>query len=173
MQRVNSPPGGIWRRNTTFFLTASVVVSTDQLSKLWIRSHLTLGESLPETGFLRLTHVRNTGAAFGLFQDQSLLLIIAAIIGIAILLFLAIFMYRRFPFLGTMPGRLSLGLILGGTVGNLIDRLSSGYVTDFIDVGIWPAFNAADSAVVIGAILLAYSLIHLDKSGERSDGQAT
>ncbi len=172
MQRVNSPRG-IWRRNTTFFLTASVVVSTDQLSKLWIRSNLTLGESLPETGFLRLTHVRNTGAAFGLFQDQSLLLIIAAIIGIAILLFLAIFMYRRFPFLDTMPGRLSLGLILGGTVGNLIDRLSSGYVTDFIDVGIWPAFNAADSAVVVGAILLAYSLIHLDKSGEHSDGQAS
>jgi signal peptidase II len=149
------------------------VVPTDQLSKLWIRSNLTLGESLPETGFLRLTHVRNTGAAFGLFQDQSLLLIIAAIIGIATLLFLVLFMYRRFPFLGTIPGRLSLGLILGGTVGNLIDRLSSGYVTDFIDVGIWPAFNAADSAVVIGATLLAYSLIQLDKSGERSDGQAT
>ncbi|MEE8194758.1 MAG: signal peptidase II, partial [Dehalococcoidales bacterium] len=71
------------------------------------------------------------------------------------------------------PGRLSLGLILGGTVGNLIDRLSSGYVTDFIDVGIWPAFNAADSAVVVGAILLAYSLIQLTKGSERSDGQAT
>jgi signal peptidase II len=148
-----------------------VVVSTDQLSKLWIRSNLTLGESLPEAGFFRLTHIRNTGAAFGLFQDHSLMLIIAAIIGIATLLFLVLFMYRRFDFLDTTPGRPSIGLILGGTMGNLIDRLSSGYVTDFIDVGIWPAFNAADSAVVVGAILLAYSLMQLTKGSERSDGQ--
>ena len=172
MQRVNSPRG-IWRRNTNFFLTASVVVVTDQLSKLWIRSNLALGESLPETGFLRLTYVRNSGAAFGLFQDHSLLLIIVAIIGIATILFLVLFIYRRFDFVDTTPGRLSLGLILGGTVGNLIDRLGAGYVTDFIDVGIWPAFNAADSAVVIGASLLAYSLIQLTKGSERSNGQAT
>ncbi len=170
MQRVNSLRG-IWRRNITFFLTALVVVSADQLSKLWIRSNLAVGESLPETGFLRLTHIRNTGAAFGLFQDHSLLLTIVAIIGIGILLFLVLFMYRRFDLLDTTPGRLSLGLILGGTVGNLIDRLSSGYVTDFIDVGIWPAFNVADSAVVIGAILLAYSLFQLTKGSEHPDGQ--
>jgi len=161
MQRVNSLDKGIWQRRAAFFLTALLVVSADQLSKLWIKSNLTLGESLPETGFFRLTHVHNTGAAFGLFQDQSTILTIAAIIGIAVLLFLVLFMYRRFHFLNTMPGNLSLGLILGGTVGNLIDRLSSGYVTDFIDIGFWPAFNLADSAVVVGAILLAYSLIRL------------
>lgn len=161
MQRVNSLDKGIWQRRAAFFLTALLVVSADQLSKLWIKSNLTLGESLPETGFFRLTHVHNTGAAFGLFQDQSTILTIAAIIGIAVLLFLVLFMYRRSHFLNTMPGNLSLGLILGGTVGNLIDRLSSGYVTDFIDIGFWPAFNLADSAVVVGAILLAYSLIRL------------
>ena len=161
MQRVNSLNKGIWQRRAAFFLTALLVVSADQLSKLWIKSNLTLGESLPETGFFRLTHVKNSGAAFGLFQDQSTILTIAAIIGIAVLLFLVLFMYRRFYFLNTMPGNLSLGLILGGTVGNLIDRLSSGYVTDFIDIGFWPAFNLADSAVVVGAILLAYSLVRL------------
>ena len=172
MQRVNSLNKGIWQRRAAFFLTALLVVSADQLSKLWIRSNLTVGESLPETGFFRLTHVKNTGAAFGLFQDQSTILTIAAIIGIAVLLFLVLFMYRRFYFLNTMPGNLSLGLILGGTVGNLIDRLSSGYVTDFIDIGFWPAFNLADSAVVVGAILLAYSLVRLAKSGERLDGKS-
>lgn len=161
MQRVNSLDKGIWQRRAAFFLTALLVVSADQLSKLWIKSNLTLGESLPETGFFRLTHVHNTGAAFGLFQDQSTILTVAAIIGIAVLLFLVLFMHSRSHFLNTMPGNLSLGLILGGTVGNLIDRLSSGYVTDFIDIGFWPAFNLADSAVVVGAILLAYSLIRL------------
>lgn len=172
MRRVNSFRS-IWRQNTAFFLTALVVISADQLSKLWIRLNLDVGESLPQTGLFRLTHIHNSGAAFGLFQDQSLLLSIIAITGIGILLFLVLFTYRRFDFLDTTLSRLSLGLILGGTVGNLIDRLSSGYVIDFMDVGIWPTFNTADSAVVVGAILLAYSFIQLDKSSERSDGQAT
>ncbi len=172
MQKLNSLQG-LWRRNVAFFLTALAVVSADQLSKLWVKSNLAVGESLPETGFFRLTHVHNTGAAFSLFQDQSFLLTVIAIIGVVFLLFLVLFMYRRLQFLNTISGKISLGLILGGTVGNLIDRLSSGYVTDFIDVGIWPAFNAADSAVVVGAILLAYSLIQLTKGSERSDGQAT
>ena len=65
-----------------------------------------------------------------------------------------------------MPGRLALGLVLGGTVGNLVDRLRLGYVTDFIDVGIWPAFNIADSAIVVGVIILAYSLCSLARAGK-------
>ena len=162
MQKPNSLQG-LWRRNVAFLLTALAVVSADQLSKLWVKSNLAVGESLPETGFFRLTHVHNTGAAFGLFQDQSFLLTVIAIIGIGFLLFLGLFMYRRFQFLNTISGKISLGLILGGTVGNLIDRLSDGYVTDFIDFNFWPAFNIADSAVVVGAILLAYSIIRLTK----------
>ena len=61
---------------------------------------------------------------------------------------------------------MSLGLVLGGTVGNLIDRLRSGYVTDFIDFGFWPAFNIADSSIVIGVTILAYSLLSLAKAGK-------
>jgi len=162
MQKLNSLQE-LWRRNVAFFLTALAVVSADQLSKLWVKSNLAVGESLPETGFVRLTHVHNTGAAFGLFQDQSFLLTVIAIIGVGFLLFLVLFMYRRLQFLNTISGKISLGLILGGTVGNLIDRLSAGYVTDFIDFNFWPAFNLADSAVVVGAILLAYSIIYLAK----------
>lgn len=162
MQKLNSLQG-LWRRNAAFFLTALTVVSADQLSKLWVKSNLAVGESLPETGFVRLTHIHNTGAAFGLFQDQSFLLTVIAIIGVVFLLFLVLFMYRRFQILNTILCKISLGLILGGTVGNLIDRLSAGYVTDFIDFNFWPAFNLADSAVVVGAILLAYSIIRLAK----------
>ena len=158
MQKINSLHG-IWQRNAAFFLSALLVLTADQLSKLWTRSNLATGESLPETGFFRLTHVHNTGAAFGLFQDQTSLLTFVAFIGIAVLLVFALFMYRRLPFLNNMPGKMSLGLVLGGTVGNLIDRLSSGYVTDFIDIGIWPAFNIADSAITVGVFIFAYSLL--------------
>lgn len=171
MQRLNSLPG-IYRRNAAFSLTALLVVAADQLSKSWIRSNLGSDSSLLETGFFRLIHVHNTGSAFGLFQDQTLLLIIVAFIGIAVLLFLGLFRHRRFPFLATMPAKLFLGLVLGGTVGNLIDRLRYGYVTDFVAIGRWPAFNIADSAVVVGAILLAYLLIRSAKDSEHSDGQS-
>ncbi|MBA7680981.1 Lipoprotein signal peptidase [subsurface metagenome] len=139
-----------------FFLTALLVVAADQLSKIWIRSNLVTGDSSPETGFFRITHIHNTGAAFGLFQDQSFLLTITAFIGIVLILLFVFTVSRHFPFLDTTQGKLSLGLVLGGTVGNLVDRLRFGYVTDFIGIGIWPTFNIADSAITIGVILFAY-----------------
>jgi len=147
-----------------FFLTTLLVVAADQLSKVWIRSNLAIGESLPETGLFRLTYIHNTGAAFGLFKGQSFPLTIAAFIGIVILLFFALFVYRHLPFLDSRLGKLVLGLVLGGMVGNLIDRLRFGYVTDFIDIGIWPVFNIADSAGVVGVILLSYSLLSLTRA---------
>ena len=147
-----------------FFLTALLVVVADQLSKMWIRSNLVVGQSLPETGFFRLTHIHNTGAAFGLFQGHSFALTIVALVGIVILLVYALLIYRRFPILDNLLGKSALGLVLGGTVGNLIDRLHLGYVTDFIDVGFWPAFNIADSAIVVGVIMLAYSLRFLART---------
>ena len=136
-------------------------MAADQLSKLWIRSDLAIGESLFEVGFFRLTRIHNSGAAFGLFQGQSFLLTIIASVGIIALLLYALFFHHSFPFLGNRLGKLALGLVLGGTVGNLIDRIYLGYVTDFIAVSIWPAFNIADSAIVVGTIILAYSLIGL------------
>ena len=94
MQRLSSLKVA-WQQKATFFIVALLVVSVDQLSKLWIELNLAVGESLPETGFFRLTHIRNTGASFGLFQDQSLVLAIVSIIGIGVLLYLIHFMYRR------------------------------------------------------------------------------
>ena len=165
MQKVKSLQGK-WG-NVIFPLTALLVVVADQLSKLQIRSNLATGESLFEVGFFRLTRVHNPGAAFGLFQDQSFLLTIIALVGVAALLLYAFFFHHQFPFLGNRLGKLALGLVLGGTVGNLIDRIYLGYVTDFIAVSIWPAFNIADSAIVVGVIILAYSLIGLARAGER------
>jgi len=172
MQRLDSLKVA-WRQRSVFFVIALLVVSIDQLTKLWIKQNLYIGESIPETGFFRLSHIQNTGASFGLFQDQNLVLAIISIIGICVLLLAVIFMYRRYPFLGTTLVKVSLGLLLGGMVGNLIDRLSSGYVTDFIDFSFWPAFNVADSATVVGAFLLAYALMRLAWSGSSSDGEKT
>ncbi len=141
-----------------FSLTASMVIVADQLSKVWIRANLAFGESIPIAGFFHMSHVRNTGAAFGLFQGYSPLLAVISIVGILFMLFLIFVMHHRIAFLSGILGRVTLGLLFGGMMGNLLDRLISGYVTDFIDFSVWPAFNIADSAIVVGVILFAYSL---------------
>jgi len=163
MQKAGNLQGN-WRWNVVFFLIALLVVVADQLSKLWIRSNLLVGQSLPEEGFLQLTHVRNTGASFGLFQDQSFALTIVAMVGIAFILVYALIIHHRFFPSDNLLGKSALGLILGGTIGNLIDRLHFGYITDFIDIGIWPTFNIADSSIVVGAIIFAYSLLRLARA---------
>ncbi len=147
-----------------FSLIALLIVVADQLGKLWIRSNLAVGESVFELGFFRLTHVSNTGAAFGIFRGHTLPLTVVSCVGIALLLLYAFLFYRQFPQLDRWLAWTGLGLILGGTIGNLIDRLRLGYVTDFIDFGFWPAFNVADSAIVIGVIIFAYSLLSLARA---------
>ena len=137
------------------------MVFADQLSKLWIRSNLLVGQSLFEIGFFRITHIQNTGAAFGLFRGHSLILTVVALFGVAVLLLYVFFFYRHYPLLNNRLSRVALGFVLGGTIGNLIDRLRLGYVTDFIDFTVWPAFNIADSAITVGVIIIAYSLLSL------------
>ena len=164
MRKASSLPGGRWR-SAIFPLVALVIVCADQLSKLWLKASLAPGETLFEAGIFRITRVHNTGAAFGLFQDQSFALTVVALLGAALILVCALFM-RRFPPLDSTWGRLALGLILGGTIGNLVDRFRLGYVVDFIDIGWWPAFNLADSALVVGVIILALTLLPLARTGK-------
>ena len=147
-----------------FFLIALLIIAIDQFTKIWIRASIPFGQSRFEIGFFRLSHIQNSGAAFGLFQDQIFPLIVVASVGIVALIVYALFIYRRFPLLDHKLSKSALGLILGGTVGNLIDRLRFGYVTDFIDFNLWPAFNIADSAVTIGVILFAYSLLSIART---------
>jgi len=165
MRKVNRLQGR-WQ-NVVFSLTGLLIVVADQFSKAWIRANLPEGRSLFETGFLRITHVHNTGAAFGLFPDQSFALIIVALIGITAILAYVLVIYRYFPLPDGMLGKLALGLVFGGTLGNLIDRLRFGYVIDFIDFGFWPAFNIADSAITVGIIIFAYSLLRLARAEKR------
>ena len=133
---------------------AVAALGADQLTKFLIRSNMRIGESWPEEGFLRLTHGTNTGSAFGLFQDQTLLLTIASVVAIVF-----VFLFYRTDGGYTWLSWLTFGLILGGASGNLIDRLVAGRVTDFIDVGPWPIFNIADSSIVVGITLLCASMI--------------
>jgi len=172
MQKPSSP-GLAWRRNIPLFIIALLVIAVDQLTKLAVELNLAVGQSVPEAGFFRFTHVHNTGASFGMFQGQYLALAVISIVGICVLLYLALGMSRRFPLLDTTLARVALGLMLGGMIGNLIDRLSQGYVTDFINFSFWPAFNVADSSTVIGALLLAYALLRLAWKDELPDGKDT
>ena len=148
-----------FRWGIILFAIACVAVVADQISKRWISNHLFPGQSIPESGFFRLTYAQNTGAAFSIFWGRSDILTIVEIVGM-ILLFLYIFLgYRRYPYLDTRLNRVAVGLILGGNLGNLIDRIRLGYVRDFLDVGPWPIFNSADSCVVVGVILMALSFL--------------
>jgi len=156
MRKANHLQDKRWQ-DVLFLLTALLIVAADQLSKIWIRANLAIGQSLFEAGFFRITHVHNTGAAFGLFRGQSASLTVVALVGIGVLLFYAFLVYRHFPLLNNKLNRLALGLVFGGTIGNLIDRLRFGYVTDFIDFGFWPAFNIADSAITVGVLIFVYS----------------
>lgn len=144
-------------------IAATLVIALDQLSKSWVRGNLAPGESLPETGFLRLTYVTNPGFVFGLPANQTFLLIFPTVVILLIIPFFFYYLTVRCRSHITSLCTICLGLILGGAIGNLIDRLRFGYVTDFIDIRLWdnfhwPAFNFADASIVIGTFTLAYAL---------------
>ena len=159
MQKVSRPQDK-WR-NVVFGCIGLLVILADQLSKIWIRANVAGGQSNFDAGFVQLVHIHNTGAAFGIFQDHTFTLIIVDFIGIAIVLFLVFFLHSRWSFLDSMLVWSAIGLIIGGTIGNLIDRLRLGYVTDFIDFKVWPVFNIADASVTVGCIIIAYCIIFL------------
>ena len=159
MQKLNRPQGK-WRV-LVFGCVGLLVILVDQLSKMWIRANLAIGQTLFDAGVFRLVHIHNTGAAFGIFKDHTFVLIIVDFVGIALILFIVLFMSSRWTFFNSKLVMSGLGMVIGGTIGNLIDRLRLGYVTDFIDFKVWPAFNVADSAGVIGAIIIVFCIIFL------------
>jgi signal peptidase II len=139
------------RQDAPFFLVASLVVLLDQLTKAIVRDNLALGESWPnESWLVKITHVTNTGAAFGMLQGQDVFLTVTAIFGMAAIIF-----YYAFPPTEHALIRLSLGLLLGGAIGNLIDRIRFGAVTDFIHFPHYPSFNVADSCITVGIFVIA------------------
>ncbi|MEX2375669.1 MAG: signal peptidase II [Dehalococcoidia bacterium] len=145
-------PGTTGRRLGAFLGFALLIFVLDQATKAMVRNWLPLGETWPEGWtVIRIAHVQNTGAAFGIFQGGTSYLAIASVFAIlAIVVFLV-----------TLPSHtrwypLALSGILGGAVGNLVDRVRLGYVTDFIDPMRYPSFNVADSAIVLSVGLVAF-----------------
>lgn len=141
-------------RDGWFFVVAAAVVGLDQLLKWVIRDSLALGDRQPVVWPLEIVHFTNSGAAFGILQGAGPLLVMTSVIGMA-----AIIIYLFNPGFAHPIMRLGLALMLGGAVGNLIDRVKDGEVVDFIKVPNFPAFNVADSAITIGVLLLAWAML--------------
>ncbi|SDC48226.1 MULTISPECIES: signal peptidase II [unclassified Candidatus Frackibacter] len=146
-------------------ITALLILVLDQVTKLTVVKHFYLGESLPIIdNIFHLTYVRNFGAAFGILNNQRLFFIITTSLVIIILLAL----YYKAKDAGLII-KIALGLGLGGAIGNLIDRVRLGYVIDFLDFRIWPVFNIADSAIVVGVGIFFYWAIILDGLDEMEE----
>lgn len=155
-----APDGGLTvarlvQRLRGVLLIGAGVIATDQLSKALVRDRLSRGDHWPEgADLLRFSHIENSGAAFGILEGAGGFLLISTLIGIG-----AIVAYVLYAPAGDWRYTLGLGAILGGAIGNLIDRVRLGAVTDFIDPAHYPAFNIADSAIVVGVIgLIVLSL---------------
>ncbi len=138
----------------TWIIIISAIVA-DRVSKVICRQYLRPLGSIPVIkGVFHLTYVENTGAAFGMLQGNTWFLILTSVLVSTVVAYL---IWKVKP--ENRYVKISLALILGGALGNLVDRVLLGYVVDFLDFRIWPVFNIADSCVVVGAILLGYFVV--------------
>ena len=150
------------KKNSFFLRSAGIwvivaVILLDQLTKALISRYIPLDQSITLiTHVFSLTLVHNSGAAFGILKNQTILFIIISLIALPSI----IFCFKADPQRRRSSlTQLALFLVISGAIGNLIDRIAWGYVIDFLDFHVWPVFNVADSAITIGAVLLGYSLL--------------
>ncbi len=152
-----------------FFLIAAAVFALDQFTKVLVRHALEPNEAWPHKDWaLNIINVSNSGAAFGMLQGQTMFLVVTSLIGVA-----AIALYYMYPPLEHGLLRVALALQLGGAAGNLLDRVRTGEVTDFINFRYWPAFNVADSCISIGVATIFIFFLFLEGErfrGKQSDG---
>lgn len=142
-------------------ITVTTIVFLDRFTKIYFSDALLLSESWPVIrGIFHVTLVHNTGIAFGLFKNQGIVFIIIPLIAIILLIF-NVYYYRNNQQELSRTYIVAFSLILGGAIGNLIDRIYFGYVIDFLDFRIWPVFNVADSAITIGAAIILLKCIPL------------
>ena len=160
---------------TRIFAAAALLSAfADQASKLLVDAKLDFSARVPVIeGFFYLTHVRNPGAAFGLFADSSPTIRVTLFIGITLVALAMIASFQRRLAPGDRFSALSLGLIMGGAVGNLVDRVFRGEVVDFLHFRLWggyqwPDFNLADSFIVVGVAFLVIELLAVEGEA-RSD----
>lgn len=141
---------------------AVIVVIIDQLMKWMVEDFFQLGMSVPVwKGVFHLTYVQNPGAAFGILAHQHLFFLLTTVV------IFAVFFYFL-PYIRQQGRCMQVGvsLLLGGAVGNFIDRVRLGYVIDYFDFRVWPVFNLADIAICIGVALMVYAILFLVKEVE-------
>jgi signal peptidase II len=144
---------------------AVAAIVADQLTKHIVASQLWLDENVKVLGPFSIHHVQNSGIAFGLFAEATGVVIVLTLIAIC---WMVVYFSRsgaRHPLLPV-----AVGLLIGGSVSNLADRIRLGHVTDFLDLRYWPAFNLADSFIVIGVAILLGALVSADRSPRRQRG---
>lgn len=141
------------------------IILIDQLSKFYIQETMTIGMSHPIiTDVFHITYILNPGAAFGILENQRIFFIFIAIV----MIFVVAYIYPKIPSNSSLL-RLGVALLVGGAIGNVIDRVKFGYVVDFFDFRIWPIFNIADITIVIGVTLIIYSMIFLSNIKDESN----
>lgn len=143
----------------SLLLVAALALLADQVSKHWVQDHFRFSDEFASAqivvpDWLSLTYIKNKGAAFGILPNETLLFVLIALVVVGVIVAYFRFLPANRPWL-----KLSLGLQLGGALGNLIDRLRQGYVVDFVSIKTLPIFNVADSCIVVGVLILAYYLL--------------
>lgn len=143
-------------------LVAGAVVAADQLTKQLVVSTVGLNEHVAVVGPFSIRHVHNSGIAFGLFSSATGMVAFLTVVAVAAML---VVFHRSARRHGALP--VALGLVLGGSLANLLDRVRLGYVVDFLDLEFWPAFNLADTAIVVGVALLFLGFVAADRTSPR------
>ena len=144
-------------KRVLFFLLALMVFLFDQSTKVLIAAQMRPGKSIEIIDhFFNITYVQNTGAAFGILKNANLFLLAIGVVvlGVVVYFHFHLSLQRKFE-------HLALALVLGGSLGNLSDRLFRGYVVDFIDFRVWPVFNFADTFINVGIFVLIVSLLFI------------
>jgi signal peptidase II len=137
---------------------AGAALVADQLTKQVVSRTLAVGETADIVGPFSLHHVQNSGIAFGLFASRTTIVIAVTAVAVGWMLWFFARSGRRHPVLPV-----ALGLVLGGSIANLSDRIRLGHVTDFLDLAAWPAFNLADTFIVVGVAVLFGTLVLADR----------
>ena len=150
--------GAGWWQWSGLTAVVATAVAGDQVTKYVVRSHLRLDESVKVLGPFTIHRVQNSGIAFGLFESATAIVTVLTALAVGWMLVFFARSGSRHP---VLPA--ALGLLIGGSISNLVDRVRLGHVTDFLDLRWWPAFNLADSFIVVGVAILLLALVAADR----------
>lgn len=156
------PFGASWPQWVSLATVALAGLSADQLTKAIVTNRLGLNDQVHVIGPFSIHHVTNSGIAFGLFASATAIVIFLTALAVTWMLYFFARSGSRHPVLPV-----ALGLVIGGSLSNLVDRVRLGHVTDFLDFRFWPAFNLADTFIVVGVAALLLALVASDRNAAR------